>query len=151
MTKAVPEEASILWQPFRLLRLVPRAVPYFLRPRYSAISWNFSFSSSSNSAWMQLVKYSVLKQSCLLIQNNRKVRFFRQLFQYKFVQDVRRECLLVWWWVSCNLQTRCWKDCKKLLQKSLFCLLKQVSQTVVSKIQKRCFQAVFSVSFIQIT
>ena len=46
---------------------------YFLRPRYSAISWNFSFSSSSSSAWMQLVKYSLPKQFCLLVEEEQKI------------------------------------------------------------------------------
>lgn len=58
MPRGVPPS----WCGASLLRLYP---VYFLRPRYSTISCNLSFSSSSSSAWMQLVKYCVLKQSCL--------------------------------------------------------------------------------------
>lgn len=43
--------------------------PVYLRPRYSTISWSLSFSSSSSSTCMQLVKYAVLKQSCLWCRN----------------------------------------------------------------------------------
>jgi len=57
-----PSDVSPSWCGASLLR--PCSV-YFLRPRYSTISCNLSFSSSSSSAWMQLVKYCVLKQSCL--------------------------------------------------------------------------------------
>lgn len=65
----VPHDVSPSWCGASLLRPCP---VYFLRPRYSTISCNLSFSSSSSSAWMQLVKYCVLKQSCLRRDKNRK-------------------------------------------------------------------------------
>lgn len=67
MRMCVPCDVSPSWCGASLLRpcLVYFPFMFRLRPRWSTISCHVSFSSSSSSAWMQLVKYCVVKQSCL--------------------------------------------------------------------------------------
>jgi len=85
MRMCVSCDVSPSWCGASLLRPCP---VYFLRPRYSTISCNLSFSSSSSSAWMQLAKYSVLKQSCL-----------------QRGQRSRKTYRLVHWWIPSNYRS----------------------------------------------
>lgn len=88
----IPRDVSSSWCGASLLRPCP---VYFLRPRYSTISCNLSFSSSSSSAWMQLVKYCVLKQSCLRRgQRSGTERSISPLMNYRvIVEKLGRDAL----------------------------------------------------------